>query len=48
MDFERREIGIVGTLEATPKGLDLDKVRDHIREVSGVVEVHDLHAWTNH
>ncbi|MFS0700290.1 cation diffusion facilitator family transporter [Cellulomonas sp. 179-A 4D5 NHS] len=33
-------------LEATPKGLDLDKVRDHIREVPGVVDVHDLHAWT--
>ncbi|GAA4626330.1 cation diffusion facilitator family transporter [Cellulomonas oligotrophica] len=33
-------------LEATPKGLDLDKVRDHIREVPGVLDVHDLHAWT--
>ncbi|MCM0638812.1 cation diffusion facilitator family transporter [Cellulomonas wangsupingiae] len=33
-------------LEATPRGLDLDEVRDHIREVPGVLDVHDLHAWT--
>lgn len=33
-------------LEATPKGVDLDAVRAHIREVPGVVDVHDLHAWT--
>ncbi|QCB93695.1 cation diffusion facilitator family transporter [Cellulomonas shaoxiangyii] len=33
-------------LEATPKGLDLDRVRDHMRRVPGVVDVHDLHAWT--
>ncbi len=33
-------------LEATPRGVDLDEVRRHIREVDGVVDVHDLHAWT--
>ncbi|GAA3702404.1 cation diffusion facilitator family transporter [Microlunatus aurantiacus] len=33
-------------LEATPKGVDLATVREHIREVPGVVDVHDLHAWT--
>ncbi len=33
-------------LEATPKGVDLAAVREHIREVPGVVDVHDLHAWT--
>lgn len=33
-------------LEATPRGIDLDVVRAHIREVPGVVDVHDLHAWT--
>ena len=33
-------------LEATPRGVDLDEVRRHITEVPGVVDVHDLHAWT--
>jgi cobalt-zinc-cadmium efflux system protein len=33
-------------LEATPKGVNLDKVRDHILEAPGVEAVHDLHAWT--
>lgn len=33
-------------LEATPRGVDLQEVRDHIRGVPGVVDVHDLHAWT--
>jgi cobalt-zinc-cadmium efflux system protein len=33
-------------LEATPKGVDLDDVRRHILEASGVADVHDLHAWT--
>ena len=33
-------------LEATPKGVDLDTVRSHIVAASGVVDVHDLHAWT--
>jgi cobalt-zinc-cadmium efflux system protein len=33
-------------LEATPKGLDLDEVRRHILEAHGVVDCHDLHAWT--
>ncbi len=33
-------------LEATPRGVDLDHVRDHITSVRGVVDVHDLHAWT--
>jgi cobalt-zinc-cadmium efflux system protein len=33
-------------LEATPKGIDLAHVRAHILEASGVVDVHDLHAWT--
>jgi len=33
-------------LEATPHGVDLDEVRDHIARVRGVVDVHDLHAWT--
>ena len=33
-------------LEATPKGVDMDHVRRHILEAPGVVDCHDLHAWT--
>ena len=33
-------------LEMAPAGLDLDDVRAHLVEVPGVVDVHDLHAWT--
>jgi cobalt-zinc-cadmium efflux system protein len=33
-------------LETTPAHLDLDDVRDHLARVPGVVDVHDLHAWT--
>jgi cobalt-zinc-cadmium efflux system protein len=40
-----REAGGV-LLEAAPPGLDVDEVRDHLCGVDGVVDVHDLHAWT--
>jgi cobalt-zinc-cadmium efflux system protein len=33
-------------LEAAPKGVDLADVRRHMLGVPGVVDVHDLHAWT--
>ena len=33
-------------LEATPKDVDLDAVRRHILDESGVLAAHDLHAWT--
>ncbi|WP_454041641.1 cation diffusion facilitator family transporter [Cellulosimicrobium sp. Marseille-Q8652] len=33
-------------LEATPPGVDLAVVREHMEGVPGVVGVHDLHAWT--
>jgi cobalt-zinc-cadmium efflux system protein len=33
-------------LEATPKGVDLTEVRRHLLDERGVVDVHDLHAWT--
>jgi len=33
-------------LEATPKGVDMDHVRGHILDAPGVVDCHDLHAWT--
>ncbi|WP_283133595.1 cation diffusion facilitator family transporter [Rhizohabitans arisaemae] len=33
-------------LEATPKNVDLAEVRRHLLAEEGVVDVHDLHAWT--
>jgi cobalt-zinc-cadmium efflux system protein len=33
-------------LEATPRGIDMDHVRRHILEAPGVIDCHDLHAWT--
>lgn len=33
-------------MEFTPKGLDLDSVREHILELDHVQEVHDIHAST--
>lgn len=33
-------------LEGTPKGVDLEEVRSHILTTTGVVDAHDLHAWT--
>lgn len=33
-------------LEATPRNVDLDHVRAHILDAPGVVDCHDLHAWT--
>jgi cobalt-zinc-cadmium efflux system protein len=33
-------------LEATPKGVDMAHVRQHILEAPGVIDCHDLHAWT--
>ncbi|MFI6079915.1 cation diffusion facilitator family transporter [Streptomyces sp. NPDC051217] len=33
-------------LEAAPKGVDMGEVRAHIVALPGVVDVHDLHAWT--
>lgn len=33
-------------LEIAPAGLDLDEMRRHLSDVPGVVDVHDLHAWT--
>jgi cobalt-zinc-cadmium efflux system protein len=38
-----RDAGLV-LLEATPKGLDLDLVRQHLLETEHVHDVHDLHA----
>ncbi len=33
-------------LEAAPRGVDIGQVRQHILGVDGVLDVHDLHAWT--
>ncbi len=33
-------------LEASPKNVDVDLARSHMLAVPGVVEVHDIHAWT--
>jgi cobalt-zinc-cadmium efflux system protein len=33
-------------LEATPRGVDLTVVRQHILDTPGVIGAHDLHAWT--
>ena len=43
--FLLREAGNI-LLEATPTGLDLDEVREHILRQPHVVGVHDLHAST--
>jgi cobalt-zinc-cadmium efflux system protein len=40
-----REAAVV-LLEIAPAGLDLEDVRRHLCGVPGVVDVHDLHAWT--
>lgn len=33
-------------LQATPKGVDLAEVRAHLLRGDGIVDAHDLHAWT--
>jgi cobalt-zinc-cadmium efflux system protein len=32
-------------LEIAPKGLDLDEVREAVRCIDGVKDLHDIHAW---
>jgi cobalt-zinc-cadmium efflux system protein len=33
-------------LEGSPQGVDLAEVRSHLTALTGVEDVHDLHAWT--
>jgi len=33
-------------LQATPKGIDLEEIRSHLLRGEGIVDAHDLHAWT--
>ena len=32
-------------LELTPRDMDLEKVRNEMKKVTGVTDVHDIHAW---
>ena len=43
--FLLRDAAVV-LLEIAPSGLDLDAVEHNLRHVHGVVDIHDLHAWT--
>jgi cobalt-zinc-cadmium efflux system protein len=33
-------------LEAVPSGIDLEAVREDVRKLPGIEDVHDLHIWT--
>jgi cobalt-zinc-cadmium efflux system protein len=33
-------------LEATPRNVDVDTLRQHVLGCSGVMDIHDLHVWT--
>jgi cobalt-zinc-cadmium efflux system protein len=33
-------------LEGTPRGLQLESITDRIRQIRGVLDVHDLHVWS--
>lgn len=33
-------------LQATPRGVKLEEVRQHVLGAQGVIDIHDLHAWT--
>jgi cobalt-zinc-cadmium efflux system protein len=33
-------------LEASPEGIDLDEIRQHMATLPGIREVHELHVWT--
>lgn len=33
-------------LEATPRGVDIHEVRQHLLRTHGVIDIHDLHVWT--
>jgi cobalt-zinc-cadmium efflux system protein len=33
-------------LEASPRGMDLNEIRQHMTNLNGVRDVHELHAWT--
>jgi cobalt-zinc-cadmium efflux system protein len=33
-------------LEATPRNVDVDTLREHVLACTGVMDIHDLHVWT--
>jgi cobalt-zinc-cadmium efflux system protein len=33
-------------LEATPRGVDVERLREHVLACSGVKDIHDLHVWS--
>jgi cobalt-zinc-cadmium efflux system protein len=43
-DITRESLNIL--LEGLPRGLELRQVIDAVREVDGVLDVHDLHIWS--
>lgn len=42
--FLREAIDVL--LEASPRNVDMNEVREHILQTPGVLGAHDLHAWT--
>ena len=43
-DIVRETLNIL--LEGTPRGLALNKIRDGLETIEGVINVHDLHVWS--
>ena len=43
-DITRESLNIL--LEGLPRGIHLRKVIDAMREVQGVIDIHDLHIWS--
>lgn len=33
-------------LEKTPKGINIDEIKEHVLEIEGVINVHHIHVWT--
>ncbi len=33
-------------LEKTPKGIEVDKVKEHILKLDGIIDVHHIHIWS--
>lgn len=43
-DIVRETLNIL--LEGMPRGMALDKIRDGLESIEGVINVHDLHVWS--